>query len=84
MRQADLASAVGVSPNYVSMLERDLRDPRLGLLRKMAQALGVPLPLIFVLAEDEPFQQRVLSLVTKVLPALDPQDDGASLDVTPS
>lgn len=40
LSQEALASAAGVHPTYVSLLERGLRDPRLTSIQKVARALG--------------------------------------------
>ena len=47
----DLAAQVGLTASFLSQLERDLVSPSLGSLRRLAQALGVP---IFYLLEEQP------------------------------
>lgn len=42
MKQADLAEIVGVSSNYISMIECGTKIPRLGTFIKIANALKVP------------------------------------------
>lgn len=41
VKQADLARAVGVSPAYLNLIEKNRRVPRPDLLAALAQALGV-------------------------------------------
>lgn len=41
--QEQLALAAGISTSTLSRIERELYQPRLPTLRKIAQALGVPL-----------------------------------------
>jgi transcriptional regulator with XRE-family HTH domain len=41
LEQADLAQALDISQALVSKWERDLRDPRVQLLRRVAQVTGV-------------------------------------------
>ena len=53
MKQAELAQLLGVSPNYVSMLENDRRDPSWRFVCKLADALQTPLPLLILLASPE-------------------------------
>lgn len=47
-----LASSAEVSPALISQVERDLTDPSLDSLRRIAQALGVPLFDLFQQPED--------------------------------
>lgn len=39
----DLGEAVGTAPSQLSLLENGKREPKLGLLKSLARALGVPL-----------------------------------------
>jgi len=50
LRQDELAGAAGLSPSYVSLIERGKREPSLVIVRKLASALGVPVDLVMVLA----------------------------------
>lgn len=50
-RQGDLAVAIGVSQNYLSMVEAGKRDPSLAVLRKIAEELDVPAGLFFLWSE---------------------------------
>lgn len=43
MSQRDLAKATGLTASYLSQLERDRTDPSIKSLRKIADALAVPL-----------------------------------------
>jgi transcriptional regulator with XRE-family HTH domain len=51
-----LSKASGLSLSYLSLLERDKREPTLSALNKISGALGVPLPVFFLLlyAESTP------------------------------
>jgi transcriptional regulator with XRE-family HTH domain len=40
--RAELAGLVGVTDTYLYMLEKELRDPRLKMLEKIASVIGVP------------------------------------------
>jgi transcriptional regulator with XRE-family HTH domain len=48
----ELAQRSGYSPGYISQVERDLANPSLGTLKRVANALGVPLPSFFSGAID--------------------------------
>jgi transcriptional regulator with XRE-family HTH domain len=50
LHQNDLARDSGISQPTISILERDMRDPHTETLRKLADALGVPITALF--AED--------------------------------
>lgn len=64
LRQADLASLLDVSTNYISLVENDRRDPSLGFLRSMSAELGVTIG-VFLLDtayehSDLPAYERLL------------------------
>ena len=52
MKQKELAEAVGIQPNSLSLIESGKRELSLGLLRSIAKALDVPISLIFWDAQD--------------------------------
>lgn len=47
-----LAARTGLSPSYLSLLERNKRDPNIEVVTKIAAGLNVPLPILVFLAED--------------------------------
>jgi transcriptional regulator with XRE-family HTH domain len=47
MTQKGLSEKVGVSGNYISMIERGLKNPSLSIINRIAQGLQVPLPELF-------------------------------------
>lgn len=47
MTSTVLAERIGVTPAYISQIERDLAEPSLSVLRKLAQALNVELIYLF-------------------------------------
>lgn len=55
---AEVAQRSGFSIGYISQVERDLANPSLGALKRIADAIGVRLPALFhepvPVAEDEP------------------------------
>ncbi len=51
IKQKDLAAALGVSANYISLLEKGEREPSLAALRKIASALGVPTTVLLMCEE---------------------------------
>lgn len=54
LRQKDLARRVGIQPHYLSLVEAGKRQPSLGVLRKIASELDVPVSLLFWEAEQRP------------------------------
>lgn len=51
--QTELARRANISTSYLSLLERNDRDPNLSTLQNIASALGIPLSvLMFLSAED--------------------------------
>lgn len=53
---SELAAKVGVSDSYISQLERNVVDPSVSALRKIAAALKVPISIFF----DEDFPEPIL------------------------
>lgn len=51
--QSDVAHRASCSVSYLSMLENNKRDPTLSTLTNIAQALHVPVGLLFVLASEQ-------------------------------
>lgn len=50
--QTDVAHKASCSVSYLSMLENNKRDPTLSTLTRIAQALHVPIGVLFVLAAE--------------------------------
>lgn len=53
LSQTDLARLAGCSVSYLSMLENSKRDPTLSTVKKIADALRVPLEILFFLGADK-------------------------------
>jgi transcriptional regulator with XRE-family HTH domain len=54
LKQYELAENAGLSESYLSLVEKDKREPSLSSLDGIASALGVPLSvLIFLAAEGD-------------------------------
>lgn len=51
LKQLALAKKLDVSPNYISLVEKDKREPSLSFLRKLAYELQVPVGLFFLWQE---------------------------------
>lgn len=51
IKQRELAVSLKVSPNYLSMLEADRRDPSISFLKKLASKLRVPAGLFLLWTE---------------------------------
>ena len=45
--QKELAKQVGITPNYLSMIENASKRPSLSLIEKLSKVLEVPLALLF-------------------------------------
>lgn len=52
LKQLELAERLGVSANYISLLENDRRDPSWSFVCNLADALKLPLPLLLLLADE--------------------------------
>jgi transcriptional regulator with XRE-family HTH domain len=54
LKQKDVAARLGVTSNYVSLLESGNREPSVSLLKKLATIFGVPVGLFFLWEANEP------------------------------
>jgi transcriptional regulator with XRE-family HTH domain len=52
-KQVDLAKAMKTSPNYISLVEKDKREPSISFLTRLARELRVPLSMFFMCQELE-------------------------------
>lgn len=69
--QSQLGEVLGVSSNYISMLENDRRDPSWSFICKLCDVLSIPIPMLLLLASEEALEERnsdpVKSAVTQQL-----------------
>ena len=54
LKQKQVATKLGVTSNYISLVESGNREPSVSLLKKLAAILGVPVGLFFLWDEDDP------------------------------
>jgi transcriptional regulator with XRE-family HTH domain len=47
IRQKELAKELGITQNYLSMIENNMKKPSLSLLEKLSSILNSPLSLLF-------------------------------------
>ena len=65
IKQKDLADRLDVSPNYLSLIENNKREPSISFLRNLAGELAIPLGLLFLnvdsdLSEVSPEERALL------------------------
>jgi transcriptional regulator with XRE-family HTH domain len=53
IKQFELASMCELSQTYLSQIESNLKDPNMSTLKNIAEALKIPLPILFYLSLDE-------------------------------
>lgn len=53
LSQGELARLAGCSVSYLSMLENSKRDPTMSTVQDIADALGVPIEILFFLGADK-------------------------------
>lgn len=59
LRQKELANEAGISVSYLSLLERDKRNPSLSTLQKITTTLSISLPTFFFLAADSDGLEKI-------------------------
>lgn len=60
-KQGEFANVVGISQTYLSLIEKNHREPNLSLLKTIAATLSIPLSAILFLSlqeEDVPAHKR--------------------------
>ena len=69
MQQAELAERIGISASQLSLIEKGKRQPSLRVISNLGTAIGIPTPLITLLATnlDEMASQDVSELATALL-----------------
>jgi transcriptional regulator with XRE-family HTH domain len=65
IKQKDLADRLDISPNYLSLVENDRREPSISFLRDFAREIAIPLGLLFLdvdsdLSEVSPEERALL------------------------
>lgn len=65
--QEILAEKIGISPKYVSSIERGQENPTLDVVIKLALALGVEIEEVFAISEEESAPKKLQSLVDRLL-----------------
>jgi transcriptional regulator with XRE-family HTH domain len=58
LKQKEIAAKLGVTSNYISMVEGGGREPSVSLLKKLATILGVPVGLFFLWDGDGPASSK--------------------------
>jgi len=53
LQQQELARRAGLTPSYVSLVEMGKRNPSVGAIKKLSQALQIPPHLLMLLATEE-------------------------------
>ena len=66
-KQHEVARALSVSSNYVSMIERGIREPTLRFLRQFAEFIQIPTAILLLDNESKESDQRTQELSTKLL-----------------
>ncbi len=69
--QGKMARALGVSAGYLSLVEKDKREPSLGFLRRVAAYFNMPVGFLLMEHSDEhnfnPNQRRLLNEIRRTL-----------------
>ncbi len=65
--QEALAEKVGISPKYVSSIERGKENPTLEVMIKLAHALGVEMEEIFAISHEESSPKKLRESVNRLL-----------------
>ena len=65
LRQKEIARKLGVTPNYVSLIESGNRGPSISFLNRLADVLGVPVG-VFFLWQESPKKKRPTNQLKKM------------------
>ncbi len=53
LTQEGFATSCGISQNYLSQIENNLKEPNLSTLSKIAETLGIPISVLMFLSTSE-------------------------------
>ncbi|GIQ57968.1 hypothetical protein Flavo103_11040 [Flavobacterium collinsii] len=53
IKQTDFAVKCGLSQSYLSAIEKGKKEPTLGILKQIANALSIPMPILFFFSLDK-------------------------------
>ena len=65
--QSGLAKAVGVSTAFVSLIETGKREPSITTAKRIAEALQIPIGLLFVASDNPPIETKILSDIVDII-----------------
>src|SRR5258708_15057200 len=76
LKQETLAAKLGVSANYISLIENNKREPSLAFLRNLADELDIPLGMLFLEVDKvkfakSPEKSELLSRIRDLVLALE-------------
>jgi transcriptional regulator with XRE-family HTH domain len=87
LKQKSLADRLDVTPNYLSLVENDKREPSIAFLKSLADEMGIPLGLMFLEIEKDiteltPEERAILIRIEELVfqlqkIRLQSEDDGA-------
>lgn len=66
LNQTQLAKSAGISVSYLSLLERNKRDPTMSTLNNIADSLNIPLMMLIFVATDMDEHPFPLEVVEKL------------------
>jgi transcriptional regulator with XRE-family HTH domain len=69
IKQKDIAAKLGVTSNYISLIEAGKREPSISFLKKIARMLKVPTGLLLLWdeAESKPFKEDIEQIRTLLI-----------------
>lgn len=75
IRQNEMAERLGISQNYLSLLENNKSEPSLSLLRRISEEFGVPMSFLFLegavdYESDDPETNDLLQEIKSLVHAL--------------
>jgi len=53
IKQGDLADKSGLTQAYVSQIEKNKKEPNMSALKRICEALDIPVPILFFLSMDK-------------------------------
>jgi transcriptional regulator with XRE-family HTH domain len=73
LRQRELARKIGVTANYMSLVEGGKREPSIALLNRLAKGLGIPIGIFFLWQEvgEDATDARRLNKIRELLVRLE-------------
>jgi len=71
INQTDLADRIEITQSYLSLIEKNRKEPNLSTLKRISNSLEIPLPIIFFMSlEEQDIPERKKEAFNMIFPSV--------------